>query len=931
MAKLGWATIGEDGRMNRMKRWRYIALFLAVLSVGTLWAYLRIHTYSTGQDPRTFLVLARGLAEGKGLSQGVGFVVPGWPLILAGVIRLFGIHAAFWTNVPLFVLLIWTVQAFCADLTGSARRGAAIAICATLVLLNGYVNNPHYLLWAFRQTPIYLTSALALLCLERAGACQVRERNGAAAGWLGGSFLALAGSLLIRETGGLLLPAMGLYVLAAPLGGASEMDMTPPRGARKRLAGMFFGVVFAAVLGCVVVMWTMGGAFLSGQGRLVIDQLSHLLGSTSVDERSLPSMIALVPTELGVSGMIALGIGVVRACRHRYRGFLFLLLVPALSYLLFDGLIKLHTRFFLSTLFFLSPVVGLGAMTCVEGAQRLTARMWNGRHRSMWMFWLRQGCWSWGVWIALGVWGVWTILHLGSWGARVSRSQADHALELLRPYAEAGQPLLVDGRSRFLKDLVDVFTDWRTEAVSPENAAAFVCDPPRLFVDPLNLEALHWAIEGPEAHDILERYADLVLVPGTAEFMLGAGEYRMVQVQPWIQHKTCCLLPPPPVSRFSPPPPFIWLRLTAPTMATNTPIRVSLGGRVLAERLKPGYCFLPVPADGLAGAGDESSLSLELEAETPIPSTLHPVWIHPDAPVEMDFGVTVQPSYEAYLSDEFQAFAYLRHPVREYPYWKIPFYAREFAGEGTLYWPETGLKTTEQTTAYAVTLGLQSVYTDTNSTYTATLTLPEFPDVPPQSYTLPLSSSLRAARFSFGALPHAPHQIRLHITSPVVYPEDLLQNVRRSNYQLHSASLITLRAVDALQVPVGTWEDATLLGSGFLSRESPRSSEHGRWTSDCAEIQLPLQKGRDYQVQLTYASHRPANAPKPSPRLLFNGTPLEAVDDETTLTARLSAARLQEINVLQLLSTPWSPGDYGIHNDDRVLGIFLREIRVTPL
>ena len=84
------------GRVERI-------LFWLAVAAGTLWAYGRIHTYATGQDPRTYLVMAKGLLAGNGTG---GLVVPGWPLVLAGVMRVFGVHAAFWTNVPLFALSV---------------------------------------------------------------------------------------------------------------------------------------------------------------------------------------------------------------------------------------------------------------------------------------------------------------------------------------------------------------------------------------------------------------------------------------------------------------------------------------------------------------------------------------------------------------------------------------------------------------------------------------------------------------------------------------------------------------------------------------------------------------------------------------------------------------------------------------------------------
>ena len=91
-------------------------LFGLAVAAGTVWAYSRVHTYATGQDPRTYLLLAKGMLAGGG---GVhpGLVAPGWPLVLAGVMRVFGVHAAFWTNVPLFGMLVGAL----ADSLGGAR------------------------------------------------------------------------------------------------------------------------------------------------------------------------------------------------------------------------------------------------------------------------------------------------------------------------------------------------------------------------------------------------------------------------------------------------------------------------------------------------------------------------------------------------------------------------------------------------------------------------------------------------------------------------------------------------------------------------------------------------------------------------------------------------------------------------------------------
>lgn len=52
------------------RRWARIAFWAAVLACS-LWAYTKVHTYSTGQDPKTYLLLAKGiLKDGPGTLAG---------------------------------------------------------------------------------------------------------------------------------------------------------------------------------------------------------------------------------------------------------------------------------------------------------------------------------------------------------------------------------------------------------------------------------------------------------------------------------------------------------------------------------------------------------------------------------------------------------------------------------------------------------------------------------------------------------------------------------------------------------------------------------------------------------------------------------------------------------------------------------------------
>ena len=912
---------------NRVRR----ILFGVAVAAGTLWAYLRIHTYATGQDPRTYLVMAKWILAGHG-AGGDGLVVPGWPLALAAVMKVFGIHAAFWTNVPLFVLLVLSVQALAERLTGSWRRGAAVAAGTALLALGGFENNPHFLLWAFRQTPMYLTAVLALLATERAVARQAEGRLRAATGWLAASLLAAAGGVLVRETGVLVLPAMGMYWLAAAAGWAGPDGLArQPARVRWFLVALSAGTGAAGLLAAGAAYALRGAGAASQQAGWMLQMVPHLFAHPFRDS-PLMDMVRLIPEELGAAGCLGLAVGVPAAFRRRNRGFLFLFLLPALLYLGFDGLLKVHRRFFLSTLFFLSPLAMLGACTVAEWVWRAVSRAagragvsaaWKGRMRTAGRM---------AVWAALGIWCAATVSRIVPWGVCVSRAEVDRALEVLAPWTGPGRPVLLDERARFLADVLEVFSDWPLESVTPDSADGCLADPPLVFVRPENGKALHWAIRGVPADRVLERHAKLVPVPGGGEFALGASEYRVMQVLPWDRRHVSCRLPPPPESGMAPPPDALVLRLTAPARAAELSIRATLGGHVLAERLDPGYQFLAVPRRWLEDlAGTEDGLTLELDAAQPIPEDFEPAWLHPDGPLEMLFGPGHQPSCESYLSEEFREFADLRNPVREYPFWEAPVLAREFAGDGTIRLPE-GLDggAGSAGTAYVVKLGMSAVHDDDAGTLTITLSLPEFPDVPPQSVALPHTDRRQVFGYVFRGLPHAPGRLRIHAEHDMSAPPAVLANPRHANVQLEALLLYAVREVDALSVQVGEPEDGMLLDGGFFRRENAGTARHGRWTGGECAILLPLKGGRDYRLSLAYDPLRPAGEPPAGPRLELNGHPLATVPTETGLEARLPAEWLDGMNRLVIRTATWSPADHGA-GDDRRLGLFLRAFRADPL
>ena len=923
-----------------MKNCKEKILFALAVALGVLAVYLRIHTYTTGQDPKTFLLIAKAFAAGTGSGANSGLVIPGWPLALAAVIKLFGIHAAFWTNVPLFALLVLALQALLEELTGSFRRSAAMAAGSALLLLGGYYLNPHFLLWVFRQTPMYLTGILSWLCLVRAVRRQSEGRLWAAVAWLGGALAATAAGVLVRETGVLLLPAMGLYLLATAMGWAGPAAMA---GQPARARWFLFSLATAgAAVVCAggLAALLLRPASASGQVSYMIHMVPTVLANKPFRDLPVWVMLAKIPGEFGWIGFLALLLGVKESFRRRNRGFLFVFLLSALAYLVFDGMLKFHRRFFLSTLFFLAPLVTLGAVAAGEWLGRTAGRWLHGRGWADERVARAGGRAKAAVWGALALWFVWVWAHVCPWGPRTSRADVDRALAALSPWVGPDRPLLMDWRSRYLTDLLEVFTDWSEEVVGPETAASCVRTPELVFARPLDGKA-SWdlgAVVGTPADSILDTNVRLEEVPGASVFHLGDAAFRLERVLPWVRCRVANPVPPPPEARLFPPPPATLLRVQAHAGAATNAIRVSLLGRQIAGCLHPGYNLLGVPRSVADAVREAGGGELVFEADSPIPEDFSPAWLDPEAPVEMVFGSLYQPSFNNYLSDEFRFLDDIPRPDRNFPCWPIPIRLVEFAGDGRITLPE-GMDGDEPAEASwrfllimrpVLAVPSPGLFADAEpGTVSVTLSLPDFPDVPPRTVTAPHAWDTRYS-FRFSGLPRAPRALDVHVEHDVEVPESVRANPRALNMQLRRMSVERTPPLDSLDLPLGRPWDAQLLMRGFHGGENIHAPNHGRWTDGAAEIEMPLRPGRGYRLSIDFDQLRPDTLPPAEPRLEWNGEILAAEPTDSGLAAVVPAALVGPENTLRILTDTWSPSDFGAR-DNRRLGIYLRNLAATPI
>jgi hypothetical protein len=153
---------------------------------------------------------------------------------------------------------------------------------------------------------------------------------------------------------------------------------------------------------------------------------------------------------------------------------------------------------------------------------------------------------------------------------------------------------------------------------------------------------------------------------------------------------------------------------------------------------------------------------------------------------------------------------------------------------------------------------------------------------------------------------------------------------------------------DALQIDIATSQN---IGSGWHDRE-----DNGRWTEGNAEIYIRCPLSRIGKVELELSAPevnviRDWTLTLVVERLVqdedyrfqweaaFTSFPVRLLQRETTgiIPVNLvkapglanSGARGKETFRLRILSPTFSPSEYGLGRDDRQLGVFCRQVRIT--
>lgn len=486
-----------------------------VVSAGFIVAvHLRVLTYVCGNDPMLYIRAGRVVLQpelyGRGaLTQALTFVAPGYPLLLAATIRVFGSLAPYWLNLALLLAslpLMWFVLR---RLMGSDRAALFAMIWAWVILLGGHELNAAFLFHPFREAPV-------LLCAYAAYALLLRATQASGRGfWAAAAALVLIAACTFREPS-VFLAGGGLLGL---------LGLVPTWRARLRLGAWF---VLPWVLLAVAAWVALQALGYAGSSQF---EAIRYLRNTGVAVARMRQMLGWIPAEAGWVGTGCMVVGMARAAR-RSPALLAWFLVPSVLLFVFYAHMQMHARYFLAAFLYAVVFAGYG----LDGLLRLFERRVAAWPRALPV--VTTGACT----VALVALMVGVVGHAHPWGPLVTAREVREWQALvskLEPSADGRVRIAVEQRCRYLEDMLLSYTD--AELLNPKQVGEWTAPwAPAHYFQPLNRAAkyatpqwLMWLKI--YAHRILSDRMDLLPVGADLPVIhtIGQGEYEQYRLQPW--------------------------------------------------------------------------------------------------------------------------------------------------------------------------------------------------------------------------------------------------------------------------------------------------------------------------------------------------------------------------------------------------------------
>jgi hypothetical protein len=488
------------------------------------WVMAQIQTYVCGQDPYLYIYSARGLVQaGFSLSQiakVASYMAPGYPLLLAASIKVFGFFAPYWVNFFLTLGLLTLLVQLTRRIVGSRFNEDIFVISLLFLLLRGYGLNPHFLLYAFRGAPALFMMFLGMLLVWETGKRSCPSWLAVAAG------CALLVASSIRE------PAALAFV--------GPLLMLPCRKENRKQAMVSFllilvpGLIAAGILGCLIAAGVVEPNFqirlwfsrFSGTGMTVF------LGGLRANTARIYGFL-LESLQLGFEhrvwrwcGPVLMLAGLWRMRRNLAAWLYFIL--PGVTFFLFYACYKAHRRFFLTTLIFFAPVFAGGVEWVFSAIKRFAV----GRMR------LSPRLVQTVLVLLLLVPLARTIHTMGPWGPDVSLSEAKELQRVIKSASIPGGKVIIEQRCSILVDPLITLTDVQPEAATKVRAL-LQTNGSAVFAKPVTEACFSRSVryKGAFAEEIVKHYADVIPILDGSDrpltWTVDEAVFSLTRVVPW--------------------------------------------------------------------------------------------------------------------------------------------------------------------------------------------------------------------------------------------------------------------------------------------------------------------------------------------------------------------------------------------------------------
>ncbi len=491
-------------KCNWREGWGWFASWLGAGAV-LLAVHLKILTYASGQDPFTYTRLALDLLE-NGMSSAAmrtvaEFIIPGWPVVLAVVIRLFGPYAVSWVG---FVVL-WGAAAGLLRLArqwGLGPSGGLLLVWTVLLLIwIGEGLYAHFLLYAFRGAPQFFCIVWAFVLLE--GADPVHKSGGIRLGLA--ACILLVGALM-RETVLLALPGMLAWVLVAPAWkkrrwGGGACLMTP---------------LVLMMVGAIIYILVSGE-----NGNTQFQTWLSFLAQTDVRAYGarLREYGRLIAAAAGWPGWTLLVLGLWFQRRNPERVLLWLL--SALALAAFYAVFMVHQRYVLDSYLLLTVMAAAGVAFACKAAEPVLAprfRPWAFSALLILLLGLHIGA----------------IQRLPVWECAIAREDIRRFDQITKRFVPERARLWTDPNCRCLVDTAWVYL----------NAKPMPCG--QVLADQFDQEDWYYwgraqpaSSGGVHSDDHIREHADMHPIldenGSMVEASLGDVLYRLYRISPWAQ------------------------------------------------------------------------------------------------------------------------------------------------------------------------------------------------------------------------------------------------------------------------------------------------------------------------------------------------------------------------------------------------------------